>query len=172
MALEANTYGLVADIEALIGDLAPSKDFTGSTEPKEADVELALDAAAHEINRALEVAGYAVPVVVGTDPTAFAWLADINNYGACVTIIGMFPGTPYDPDEEAPPSSSRRGQYAALFKAGIKKIEENKLVASMDISMAKRFETGARLDTDGNTRSPLFERGMTDYPGSRTHTTT
>ena len=172
MALETNTYGLVVDIEALIGDIVPSKDFTGSTEPTEADVELALDAAAHEINRDLEVAGYAVPVIVGTDATAFAYLADINNYGACAIVLGMFPGTPYDPDEEAPPTSSRAGRYQARFNAGLKVIQEHKLKASMDVARAAtRFDAGARLDSDGNERSPLFTRAMTDYPGSRSHTT-
>jgi len=48
---------------------------------------------------------------------------------------------------------------------------EYRLDATMTIRRLARFETGSRTDKNGNVRSTLFERGMTDFPGSRSHVT-
>ena len=168
MAVEANTYGTETGVELLIGDVVDSGDFTVSTDPTTTDVEKQLDAVAHDLNRELEAAGYTVPVT-SDDATALAFLEDANDYGAAARVLAMFPGNPYDPDEDAPPGGSRVSMYGQHLKHAIKMIQEHRLKAAFSTGRAKQFEAGARLDTNSNTRSPLFTRGMTDLPGSRSH---
>ena len=90
MAVGANTYGTVAGVEKLVGDLVASRTFGAGTVPTLAQVEGILDDVASDLNRELESAGYTVPVT-SVDATALAFLRASNNYGAAAVVLGMLP---------------------------------------------------------------------------------
>jgi len=166
MTVGANTYGTVAGVQRLIGDIVESRAFTISTVPTLAQSEEELDNAASELNNELDVNGYAVPVVLATFPTAFGYLKAANEYGAAAVLLGTIPGQAYAPDDEVDTGSENRAkQYNQKFQAAKKAIGDKKVRAAMRVGRLANVYTGAQEDADGNVKDPLFKRGMDDYPG-------
>lgn len=166
MAVGANTYGSVAGVQALVGDLVASRTFSGSTTPTLTQVEGVLDDVAADINRELEAAGYTVKVSQASYPTAYAFLAAANNYGAAAIVLGMLPPVTFtaDTEQEGP---SRAQMYQGRLNHALKVITEGKLKAARDTGRLERCYSGASEDADGNDKVPLFTRDQWDYPGSR-----
>lgn len=168
MTVGANTYGSVAGVQALVGDLVDSRTFSGSTVPTTTQVEAFLDDMAADLNRELEAAGYTVPVNSTNYPTAYAWLAKANEHGAAALVLVTMPQEGFDPaaDVEAG-GTSRSDMYIRLFNSALKVIANNKLKAGRDRNRMAGIYAGARLDSSGDEKTPLFTRTLHEYPGLR-----
>ena len=167
MTVGANSYGTVAGIERLIGDIVSSRTFSASTVPTTTQVEAEIDNVAAEINSTLESYDYTAPVA-STDTFAYAYLTAANNYGAAARLLGTIPSVAWLPDGEGEVGNTRAQMYEKYLKDALKRIEEHKLKASMATRRLARMIAGAAEDDDGNTKYPLFRRRMHEYPGSRT----
>lgn len=150
-------YGTKAGIERLIGDIVPGRKFGHSTVPAIAQVQAELDNVAAEINNALDVMGYIVPVVSAVDPHAYAFLKAANEYGAAGRLLGTIPTEAYDPGEQMEDFGQTRAQmYERHLKNALKLIWEGKLKAA-------RAE--ALLKIRANSVDPLYKRGMLNIQG-------
>ena len=168
MALDANTYGTVAGVERMIGDIVDSRTFAAGTVPTLTECEAALDAIAAVINARLDVMGYTVPVNATDYPYARSLVAEANNNGAAARLLGSIPTQAYDPDEQMEDTGATRPQmYERYLNQVLKQINDRMIRAGMRQGRLDNFRTGAR-DSDGNVREPLFRRRMDEYPGART----
>ena len=168
MALDSNTYGTVAGVERLIGDIVESRTFSGSTVPSTTQVEAELDNAGYDLNRELDQVGYTVPVVEADYPTAFNFLKAANEYGAAAVLLATIPAEGYNPEEEIDTGAEDRAKmYNIKFLHALKMIRENKLRAARRIDRLERMFAGSQEDEDGNTKLPIFTRGQDDFPGRR-----
>ncbi|MBC8076957.1 MAG: hypothetical protein H7Y32_12845, partial [Chloroflexales bacterium] len=79
MALNANSYGSVAGVEAYVAHLTAAGVFTVSTRPTLAQVEGFIDQMSARLNAWLAQAGYGIPVTV---PQAVLVLSNFANLGA------------------------------------------------------------------------------------------
>jgi hypothetical protein len=171
MAVDANTYGTVAGVQRLIGDIVDSRTFSGSTVPTLTQAEAELDAVAMEINAYLDTFGYTVPVVDADWPTAYGYLKAANEYGAAARLLGTIPSHAFDPDEDIVEVGQTRAQmYESYLSRLLKKIEKRQLRAAMWKYPLNTVYSGSRLDSDGNVKLPLFTRTRDEYPGIRTLT--
>ena len=100
MTVGANTYAAVTDVQRLIGDIVADRTFGAATEPSITQAEAELDNTAFELNEALDVAGYTVPVDSTAYPTAYGAMVAANAYGASARLLGTIPTEAYDPDQE------------------------------------------------------------------------
>lgn len=168
MPVGANTYGSVVAVERLVGDLVASRDFTTSSTPSEAQIELTLDDVAANLNRELDVSGFVVPVAA-SDSQAYNYLVSVNNYGAAATVLGMLPPESFDPD--APDvATSRAGMYQSRFNKALEYIAAHRIRATRRRTRLYHVFSGSQEDSDSNRKKPLFTRGVTDFPSSRTLT--
>ena len=165
MAVDANTYGTVARVEARVGDLVSGRTFSVSTTPTLAQVEEVLDDMASRLNMELRANGYTVPVAnSGADVEAFAYLRGANSAGAAATVLNMLPGIALDPDG-ADENSNRRSGLWAEFKAALKYINSGALPATRGITgETQKAFAGSQEDADGNIREPIFTRERTSQP--------
>ena len=167
MALDANTYGTVAGVERMIGDIVDSRTFAAGTVPTLTECEAALDAIAAIINARLDVVGYTVPVSEADYPFAYGLLEEANDNGASARLLGTIPTQAYDPDEQMEDMGATRPQmYERYLNQVLKQIDERKIRAGMRKARFFDLRTGAR-DSDGNVKEPLFRRRMDEYPGAR-----
>ena len=168
MAVGTNTYGDHEDVERLIGDIVASRTFTDSTTPTITQVEAELDNVAAEINAALDVMGYTVPVSSTDYPTAYAFLTAANNYGAAARILGTIPTEAYNPDEQMVDiGMSRAEMYERHLKNALAWIWSRRLRAGMRKERFADLRVGARTDDDGNALDPLYRRRMGEKSGAR-----
>ena len=162
MPLDANTYGTVAGVERLIGDIVASRTFTISTTPTLAQAEAELDNVAADINSALDVMGYTVKVDSTNYPHAYNFLAAANEYGAAARLLGTIPTEAYDPDEQMTDTGATRAQmYERYLNRALKRIWDRKLKAGMTTGRFSRLKSGAQE------KDPLYRRRMEEYPGAR-----
>jgi hypothetical protein len=168
MTVGANTYGTVAGIERLIGDIVDDRAFTILTTPSLAQAEAELDNVAGELNARLDGAGYSVPVVEVDYPAAYKYLQAANEYGASARLLATIPSHSYESAEEVEVTGTSRAQtYENLLKRALKMIDDKKLRAAMWLSPYDLFISGSQYDSDGNTKKPLFTRDRDNYPGTR-----
>lgn len=168
MTVGANTYGTVAGLQRLIGDIVTSRTFGASTVPSVTQAEAELDNVANDINAALDVMGYTVPVSEDDYPTAYGFLKATNEYGAAARLLGTIPTEAYDPDEQMEDTGQTRAQmYERYLNRAIKRIWDRKLRAGMRENRFTNLKAGAATDESGNTKSPLYRRRMDEYPGAR-----
>ncbi len=165
MSVGAYTYGTVAAIERLIGDIVEDRTFDTDTFPTTAQVEAELDAVAAEINAHLDAHGYTVIISSSSYPHAYNAAAAANNYGAAARLLAVVPSMAYDTEEDR--ATSRQGMYEGRLKAFLKKIENRQIRVGMRRTHFDNLIAGARLNSDGDTNVPLFTRVTSDYPGSR-----
>lgn len=168
MAVEDNTYGTVAGVERMIGDIVDSRTFAVGTVPTLAECEAALDAIAKVLNARLDVQGYTIPVSEADYPEAYGLLEEANNNGAAARLLSSIPTQAYDPDEQMEDMGATRPQmYERYLNQVLKMIADRMIRAGMRLGRFDNFRTGAR-DSDGNIKDPLFRRRMDEYPGART----
>lgn len=175
MAVGANTYGTVARVEALVGDVVASRTFGTGTIPTLVQVELLLDDVAAELHAALAEGGWPIQTLANLTinaPRAVNWLALLNVYGACALVLQSLP---YEAQASALPDAppSRGNWFRKRFEDGIERIRTGNFLASMGLTRTGRLEkiyAGSQENADGETKLPLFTRGMDDYPGSRSLT--
>lgn len=168
MAVGANTYGSVSGVERLVGDIVQDRDFSTSTVPTEAQVELILDDIAADLNRALLASGYSAPISTG-DSISRTWITSINNYGAAAQVLVTIPTTAIAPGQEQA-AGGRSQYYQTLFDRAISQIEEHKLSASRSRGRLGAIKSGSQSDTDGNRKLPSFKRSLTDFPSNISRT--
>ncbi len=168
MVLEANTYGTVAGVERMIGDIVTDRTFAAGTVPSLSECESSLDAIAKVLNARLDVMGYTVPVDEDAYPEAYGLLEEANNNGAAARLLGTIPTQAYNPDEQMEDMGATRPQmYERYLNQTLKMISDRMIRAGLRKSRFADFRTGAR-DSDGNVKDPLFRRRMDEYPGART----
>ncbi len=169
MTVGANTYGEVAGIQRLIGDIVESRTFGTGTVPTLAQVEAELDNAAADLNRELDAAGYTVKLDATEYPTSYAFLKAANEYGAAAILLSTVPSEGYDPTEEVEtPGTTRAETYSNKFKSALKAIREHRIRGGMRKNRLADFFSGSQEDADGNEKLPIFTRAMDNYPGSPT----
>ena len=168
MAVDSSTYGTVAGVERLIGDIVDSRTFAAGTVPTLTECEASLDAIADVINARLDYKGYTVPVNETAYPYAFGLLSEANNEGAAARLLGTIPTQAYLPDEQAEEGGTTRAQmYERYLNQVLKIIDEGKLRAGMRKRLMADLRVGAAKDENGTTKEPLFRRRMDEYPGAR-----
>jgi len=171
MATGANTYGTVAGVERLIGDIVTSRTFGSGTVPTLTQAEAELDNVAAEINAELDVYGYTVPISSANYATAYAAAKAANEYGAAARLLGTIPAEAYNSDEDIEGTSpSRSEMYERLLTRFLKRIKEGRLRAGMREGRLSNTYSGSRLDDDSEVKVPFFTRDMDMYPGSRSLT--
>ena len=175
MALDNDSYATVAAVETLVGDipinLQAPRTFGIETLPTLEQVEGFINSVASEINIALVNAGYITPVTVDDDPHPFRYLAHANVCGAALLVLDTMPMDAYQAPMQPGPTG-RRGHCQNIYLAALRLIEQEKLTTTR-VSGETRlgdFRVGSKLNSDGRTNLPLFTRGRTDYPGSRSLT--
>ena len=172
MSLDSDTYGTVAKVESLVGDLGQGRVFSLNSQPTLGQVELFLDDAAAELNSALTYSGYTVPVVVGTDKSAFNYLLLGNSCYAAVLVLDALPAESYAEPGEEVPAQGRKQSLEKIYRRLLKTMTDEKLPADRVSggTILGDIKFGSQKDSDGNTKNPIFIRGMTDYPSSRSLT--
>ena len=159
MATNANTYGTVADLERMVGDIVEGRTFAEDTFPSLAQAEETLDAMAAELNGHLKIMDYTVPVAQARDPEAYEWIKEANSAGAAVRLLNMMPGEALDFDQEES-STNRKSSLWAQVRSIMMMIDEGRFPASRTTRRTRYVKAGA-------TGEPLFRRGMLDLPGTR-----
>uniref|UniRef100_A0A6M3KCH4 Uncharacterized protein n=1 Tax=viral metagenome TaxID=1070528 RepID=A0A6M3KCH4_9ZZZZ len=168
MSVGAYTYGSVADIQRLIGDIVGSRTFSGSTVPTTTQVEAELDAVAAEINAHLDAHGYTVIIATADYPHAYQAATAANNYGAAARLLATIPSMGYDPEIET--GQTRPQMYENRLKSFMKKIEKHQIRAGMRLHPFDNVKVGARFNADGDENKAIFTRDLHDTPGRRSLT--
>ena len=165
MALDANSYCAITDLERGISDLLVGAVFTTTTRPTLAQAEQMIDDTAAEINASLESSGYVAKIVVGDDAFAFATAKTANSAGAAVKVMNTFPSEAWDP--EAPePTRNRISGFASELKKFLDRVEAGKLKSTRTTKVTANFIVGSARDREtGDLKNPLFDRNMDGYPG-------
>jgi hypothetical protein len=170
VAIDANSYCAITDLERRVSDLIVDNVFTTTTRPTLAQAEQMIDDVAAEINNALLVAGFTAPIAVADDPFPHASAVAANSAGAAVKVMNTFPSESWDPNAPEP-TRNRISGFAAEFKGFLEKIEENKIKASRDTNVTGLFIVGSARDREtGALKTPAFKRNEMDYPGRVTRT--
>ncbi len=171
MAVGDSTYGTVARVQALVGDVVASRTFGTTTVPTLVQVESFLDDTASEMHAAMAEGGYIALTATAlgtTAPRAANYLALLNSYGAAALVLQSKPyeaQTAEIPD--APPT--RAGWFRKRFQDGLTQIKGN-FLTYLGMTRSGRLDkvfAGSQEDSNGNEKYPFFKRGMDDYPGSR-----
>jgi len=168
MSVDANSYGTVAGVERLIGDIVASRTFASGTVPSLTQCEAEIDDIADVINARLDVMGYTVPVSETDYPHAYGLLKDANENGAAARLLGTIPVQAYDPDEQMEDMGNTRAQmYERFLNQILKQIDERKIRAGMRQRRFYNLKAGAARDDEGVLKKPLYRRRMNEYPGAR-----
>lgn len=169
MGIRTDTYGNVARVEAMVGDVPAGstiRTFTTDTTPTKEQVERWLDAYAAELNAKLTLHGYPQPVVELTYPVAFQILRDANAAAAAARVLNSMPGEAQmgTSDAEFP---GRASNLFRQFTTVVKMIEAHELPAGRVSGKHFRTYSGSQENSDGETKKPIFTRGIFDRPGTR-----
>lgn len=167
MALGAFTYGTVARVEALAGDLVAARTFGASTVPSTTEIEAIIDDIAAEINVELEGARYTLETAANfatNQPRVSDFLIALNSFGAAAVLLDTLPSISIGAGEELSEGGGRRDAFNRRYLSGLKRIREKRLSATRS---TVRVKAGSATDADGRTTKPIFTRSLTDYPGTR-----
>ncbi len=172
MALDADTYGTILQVESLVGDLVQGRVFGLTSTPTLTQTEKFLDNTAAELNSALTFHEFTVPVVVGDDKAAFNYLAYGNSCMAAVLVLDALPAEAYTEPGEETPAQGRKQSLEKIFRRLLKTIDDEKLPASRTSggSFLADLFVGSSENADGDTKLPIFTREVTDNPSSRSLT--
>ncbi len=170
MAVGSNSYGTVERVASLTRDIPDGGAFSSSTTPTTTEVETWIDDVSDEVNHALRAARYTVPVAnSGDDVEAFGMLTKVVCEEVAFIVNNMFPGEAMDPDDPNPLQNRKAGWHSSYLKL-LMRIDEQRFAATRATSRTGNVWSGAQKDSGGDTKLPLFTRGMTDYPASRSLT--
>ena len=173
MAVDGDSYSTVARVEAIVGDIpineSNPREFTTTSTPTIAQVELFIDNAAAELNNALAVVGYIAPIVEADDKIAYTYIRYANDCGAALQVLDTMPTESYQGMSGESIVSARRGHCQNTFLAALRLIKAEGIKASRESGATRLadFTIGSSTNSTGATNKPLFERGKSDYPGSR-----
>ena len=171
MTVGSYTYGTVARVQAMIGDLVASRVFATGTVPTLVEVETILDDVASEIHATMSENGYPTPTsttLTTNAPRIAGYLANLNSLGAAAQILFTIPSMAASPTAEDAPSS-RANWFRKRFQEGMESLVGDYLarLGLARSTSAFRVFAGSAEDANGNVKKPLFKRGETDYPTSR-----
>lgn len=170
MALEANTYGTVARVEALVGDVVAGRTFGAATKPLNDDeVEDILDDIAADINIEWEGARYTLETAANLEtnqPRVFDYLRSLNSIGAAAMVLDTLPSISIGAGIDGE-GGGRRDALQRRYLSGLKRIREGRIRATRS---AVRINVGSATDSDGRTKKPIFTRDLTDFPSTRSLT--
>ena len=164
MATSSDSYGTSTGVERLIGDIFVSRAVTTTTVPTLAQVELAIDDAASELNRELAAAGFQVPVSTTVNPMEARWLEGINNKGAAADILSYIPMTAIVPGGEDA-GSNRMELYQFQMNKALTAIIDHRFTAARSRGRLGATFSGSQKNKDGNRKLPIFTRNDNKTPG-------
>lgn len=175
MAVGDFTYGTVARVQALVGDVVAARTFGTGTFPTLVQVEGFLDDVASELHAALADGGWPIQTLTNLTtnaPRAVGWLAALNAFGACALVLQSLP---YEAQASALPDAppSRGNWFRKRFEDGLDRIRKGNFLAIMGLARTNRIDrifAGSQENADGEIKLPFFSRGMDDDPGSRSLT--
>jgi len=156
-------YATEGEVEVLVGDVVNSRNFTDSTVPTTSQVALFITQRDALLDNALSMVGYSTPVTLAADPNAYNLLVHASSCGVASDVMAAF--FPMMSFAEGGEPIGRYAHFRSTFDAAVKLIRSGGLSAS--ISATSRIFTGSQENSDGETKQPLFKRGIFDYPGSR-----
>ncbi len=171
MAIDEYTYGEINGVARRMGWVTGAgKSFTQDTNPTQNEVEIALDDVAAEIHGLLAANGFPIQTraaITGLSTRLIAWFKNLNEIGASANLLMNF-SVSGDPEEGGPrPQVHWRKKWETLSKM----ISSGAFLENMGLARAQSasrdLASGSYQDEDGYDKLPAFERGMTDYPGSR-----
>ena len=165
MSVGAYTYGTVARVEALVGDVVASRAFAAGTTPTLTQVEAFLDDIAAQIVAELSGARYTVETATAlatNQPRVHEFLRAINSYGAAALVLQTSPAVAFMGGEEGE-GGDRPTQLWREYQRGLKMIRDGRLSAARSTI---QVYAGSQEDEDGNTKKPIFTRDVTDYPST------
>ena len=167
MAVGANTYGSVARVSALVGDVVAARTFGAGTVPTVTEVEGILDDIASEINVELEGARYTLETasdLATNQPRVSDFLIALNSWGAAAAVLDTLPLISVAAGlDGAGEGGGRRDALNRRYLSGLKRIREKRLNATRS---AIRVKVGSAVDDDGNVKKPIFTREGTTWPGT------
>lgn len=165
MAVDGDSYGTIAGVQLLIGDIVDSRTFSVSTVPTLVEAEKAIDDVADELNSLLDVYGYTAPVVLADFPFAYGMLRSCNEAGAAARLLGSVPPNVYDPDEEIlDAGNSRQQTYQNILNKCFKRIRDQELRADRRQGKLGNVFAGSQEDASGNKKVPLITRDLDSNP--------
>ena len=172
MAVGASTYGTAARVQALVGDIVEARTFGTATTPTLVEVEGMLDDVAREIHATIAEAGYPIETA-STLSTSYAavheFLRHLNSVGAAVLALDSMSGEAVAP-EGGEIIQTRSQRLAARYKR-LLALCRGQMIARLGLarsrSLTATMSAGAYQDDDGNVKAPFFERGMQDFPNTR-----
>jgi len=168
LAIGIWTYGSVARVEALCGDVVAARTFGAGTVPTVTEVEAILDDIASDINVELEGARYTLETAADfatNQPVVSAFLIALNSWGAAAAVLDTLPLISVAAGlDGAGEGGGRRDALNRRYLSGLKRIREKRLNATRS---AIRVKVGSAVNDDGETKKPIFRRDLTDFPGTR-----
>lgn len=173
MVVGAFTYGTVARVTSLVGEIVLARTFAGDTIPTDSDIESFLDDTAADIHAVMINQGFTPPSRSSIELT----LPRLNEYlratnSVCAAVVALmsmsqeasFPGTP-----DGGQTRSQRLQTRCTMM--MKRLSDTEYLENSGLSRVRTITdgltVGSRLDADGNVNKPFFKRGMDDYAGTR-----
>ena len=158
MAIGANSYSSLSDVEAQVGRYTDEGKFTATTQPTRTQVERFIDRVSAIVNVVLAQEGFTIPV---TQADAVAALADFVAFQVTQLCHAANSAGPY-----APGSESLRGMlprtaiiqdatdFVTSFAAGLESLGATR-TSSLTNGLGCRTQ-----DEAGNDLAPPFQRGM------------
>ena len=170
-AIRDSTYGSVAGVEMLVGDIVASRTFLDTTIPSFNTVQDLIFGIAAEINVELRQNGYYAPVRAAEFPIAYEYLVHANNAGASARVLSTMPMESYVMPTEERSGGDRREMLDRELWHCIQRIRRQELPAGRQEGLYKRMYAGSQKDrSSGATKNSVFSRSMFDNPGSRSLT--
>lgn len=157
-------YATHTDVEETIPDMAKGGVFSASTIPTDTTVDKWVNQVEGEFNSRLKSHGYTAPIVVGTNPEAFDWATRAITARVCVLVLNTKPGLSFDGDNPSP-LSNRKAGFQFEWQTLLDMIADETFQTERVVNRAERLRVGSATTTEGETKDPVFSRGMWDYPG-------
>ena len=157
-------YATHTDVEEVIPDIPVGGTFETGTTPSAATVDKWVDQVEGQLNSRLKSHGYAAPIDIGTDPDAFDWVKRAVVAQTCVLVLNTKPGLACDPDLPSP-QVDRKSGFGHEWLDLLGMINDESFQSTRVVNRAERLSVGSAQNADGETKDPVFSRGMWDFPG-------
>lgn len=160
MAISANSYGSVAEVEALSGRYTnDSGKYSSTTTPTLAEVERFLDRVSAMVNICLAKHGFAIPVSQETIKLALDEFTVQQSTLLCHAANGA---GPFTPNSEELRDVRQKSPFSIISKDACQFIEDN-LAAFVQLGLESAKDTTFGLnyrstDDSGDPIEPIFQR--------------
>ena len=170
MAIRADSYGSVAEVQAYVTHLLDGKTaFSASTRPTDTQIEKFLDRSSAYVNVALNQHGFSTPITSTSNSTASILLDDWVVNKATMMVELTKRGEGFNERE-----GSRASTFDQLAKDAMEFVEENSLgLQRLGLTLSHKLSDGLKFtaeadqslrpDPDDSTlEQPIFNRGLFD----------